>query len=80
MRELRTSLVSVFSTGILEGAAAGIPAWVDFPNPPHWLEELWQRYSMSQYGSTEPTKVKIPVDEPAQAIAELLIAQTRARR
>ena len=80
MRELRTSIVSVFSTGVLEAAAAGIPAWVDFPNPPAWLEELWQRYSMSKYGSIEPTTVEIPYDEPARVIAELITTQTKARR
>ena len=80
LRELRTSLVSVFSTGILEGAAAGIPSWVDFPNPPQWLEELWQRYSMSRYGSAEPTKVEIPVDEPARVIAEIIAEHSKAPR
>jgi len=70
----------VFSTGILEGAAAGIPSWVDFPNPPQWLEELWQRYSMSRYGSAEPTKVEIPVDEPARVIAEIIAEHSKAPR
>jgi hypothetical protein len=80
LRGLRTSLVSVFSTGILEGAAAGIPSWVDFPNPPRWLEELWQRYSMSRFGSTEPTRVEIPGDEPARVIAEIIAEHTKAAR
>ena len=34
LAELTTPVVSVFSTGVLEAAARGIPAWVDFPGPP----------------------------------------------
>ncbi len=32
--ELAAPVVSVFSTGVLEAAARGLPAWVDFPDPP----------------------------------------------
>lgn len=80
LHELRTEMVSVFSTGVLEAAAAGIPSWVDFPDPPEWLEELWQRYSMARFGSAEPTAVEIPTGEPARVIAELIDAHTASSR
>lgn len=50
----RRPVVGVFSTGILEAAAAGVSAWVDMPDPPHWLTELWERYGMRRFGE-EPT-------------------------
>lgn len=73
--QLRTSVVSVFSTGVLEAAAAGIPAWVDHPDPPDWITELWGRYRMQRFGSTEPTRIATSEKEPARAIAELLITR-----
>ena len=45
-----TPVVGVFSTGVLEAAARGIPAWVDFPRPPDWLADFWARYRMAQWG------------------------------
>jgi hypothetical protein len=78
LEQLRTSVVSVFSTGVLEAAASGIPAWVDHPDPPLWIKELWQRYQMQQYGSAEPTKIDVPPREPAMVIAELLDAHARS--
>ena len=80
LRELHTSIVSVFSTGVLEAAAAGVPSWVDFPDPPEWLDQLWQRYSMSRYGSAEPTRIAVPVDEPARVIAEIITEHAEGRR
>jgi hypothetical protein len=72
LTDLRTPVVSVFSTGVLEAAARGIPAWVDFPDPPEWLEEFWDRYDMRRYGG-EPTAAPVePATEPAAAIAEIL--------
>jgi hypothetical protein len=63
---------------VLEAAASGIPAWVDHPDPPLWIKELWQRYQMQQYGSAEPTKIDVPPREPAMVIAELLEAHARS--
>jgi len=70
--QLNTTVVSVFSTGILEAAAAGIPAWVDFPDPPNWLVEIWQRYGMKRFGTAVPTEAPVTSQEPAQLIAEII--------
>ncbi|MSW45338.1 MAG: RNA-binding protein [Actinobacteria bacterium] len=78
--ELNTAVVSVFSTGVLEAAAAGIPAWVDFPEPPQWLEEIWQRYGMKRFGSSAPTVVPPTVNEPAKEIAEIVLQRAGGRR
>ena len=62
-------MVSVFSTGILEAAARGVPAWAAYDRPPAWLAEFWERYAMSRYGS-DPTPAPAPPErEPAAAVA-----------
>ncbi len=66
-----------FSTGILEAAAAGIPAYAYCARPPGWLLELWDRYHMSQWGTGEPTRVAVPAEEPATLIADLAEAIIR---
>lgn len=49
-------VVSAFSTGVLEAAARGVPAWVFHLDPPQWLDEFWERYGMRRWGdhSTPP--------------------------
>jgi len=72
LAELAAPVVSVFSTGVLESAARGLPAWVDFPDPPAWLREFWQRYDMRPFGG-EPTPAPAAApDEPARAVARHL--------
>ena len=72
LNELSGPVVSVFSTGVLEAAAQGRAAWVDFPDPPAWLREFWERYGMSRFGG-EPTPVPAgPGFAPAERIAGLL--------
>lgn len=72
--ELAAPIVGVFSTGVLEAAAAGRPAWVHHPDPPEWVAELWQRYGLSRWGrNPTPTPVQ-PAVEPARRIAEILLA------
>lgn len=78
--QLNTSVVSVFSTGILEAAAAGIPAWVDFPDPPPWLVEIWQRYGMKQFGTSVPTEATVTAQEPARLIAEIIEQRAAGHR
>ena len=74
LRQLPTPVVSVFSTGILEAAARGVPAWAAYDRPPAWLEEFWQRYDMSRYGAA-PTPAPAPPDlEPAVAVAAAIEA------
>jgi len=48
--DITRPVVSAFSTGILEAAARGIPAWVYHLDPPPWLEEVWDRYGMRRWG------------------------------
>ena len=77
LADLSDPVVSVFSTGVLEAAARGREAWVDFPRPPSWLGEFWERYGMSRYG-TDPTPAPArPAVEPAQRIAEIVTEAAR---
>ena len=69
LRELPTPVVSVFSTGILEAAARGVPAWAAYDRPPAWLEEFWERYAMSRYGGAPTPAPAPPEREPAVAVA-----------
>lgn len=46
------------SHGVLEAAARGLPAWVDYPDPPEWLEEFWARYGLQRWGG-EATKSSV---------------------
>jgi hypothetical protein len=78
--QLNTTVVSVFSTGILEAAAAGIPAWVDFPDPPPWLVEIWQRYEMKRFGTSVPTEAPVTAQEPARLIAEIIEQRAAGHR
>jgi hypothetical protein len=72
LRDLPTPVVSVFSTGVLEAAARGVPAWVAFDRPPPWLAEFWERYGMSRYGGTPTAVPNRPRAEPAALIAAAL--------
>lgn len=65
-------VVSVFSTGVLEAAAQGRDAWVDFPRPPAWLGEFWERYGMHRTGDTPTPAPDRTGSEPARRIAEIL--------
>lgn len=62
-------VVSAFSTGVLEAAARGIPAWVFHRRPPMWLNELWARYSMAKWGSA-PTRVTIAPADSVRRVGE----------
>ncbi|BAI65417.1 predicted RNA-binding protein [Rothia mucilaginosa DY-18] len=78
LNEVPNPVVSIFSTGVLEAAIRGIPAWVYHPAPPAWLVEFWDRYGMNQWGQ-EPTPPPVqPKKEPAQRIAELMIETLEA--
>lgn len=72
LAELGRPVVSVFSTGVLEAAACGLPAWVDFPDPPAWLSEFWERYGMSRWGGDPTPPPLMPAEEPSSAIAHIL--------
>lgn len=70
-------VVSVFSTGVLETAARGGSAWVDFPRPPGWLEEFWDRYSMRRVGDSPTPPPQQPTVSPAERIAALVTGSVR---
>ncbi|ORC15450.1 RNA-binding protein [Rothia nasimurium] len=72
LNQVNNPVVSIFSTGVLEAALRGVPAWVYHPNPPAWVTEFWQRYGMNQWGSEPTPAPQLPDREPAQQIAERL--------
>lgn len=77
LSSLDRPVASVFSTGVLEAAVRGLPAWVTYYKPPSWLSEFWERYGLSRWTShdSEPTPVPdMGQTEPAKAIADLLNA------
>lgn len=70
--ELARPVVSIFSTGTLEAASRGLPAWVHHPAPPTWVREFWDRYHLSPWGQAPTPAWGQPAVEPARAIADLL--------
>lgn len=72
LNQVDSPVVSIFSTGVLEAALRGVPAWVYHPHPPAWLKEFWDRYGMNQWGSEPTPAPQLPDREPAQQIAEYL--------
>ena len=74
--DLEAPTVSVFSTGVLEAASRGRDAWVDFPRPPAWLGEFWERYGMHRLGSSPTPAPALPQQEPARRIAEIVSGAT----
>lgn len=72
LRDLRRPVVSVYSTGVLEAAARGLPAWVDFPEPPDWLVEFWDRYGMARWGGEPTPAPQQPPIDPSLRVADVL--------
>lgn len=72
LHELRSPVVGVFSTGVLEAAARGLPAWVEAQHAPGWVAELWDRYGMRRWGGSPTPAPSTPSDEPSRVIAQLL--------
>ncbi|TGN63758.1 RNA-binding protein [Nocardioides eburneiflavus] len=72
LARLAGPVVSVFSTGVIEAAAQGRDAWVDFPRPPAWLAEFWERYGMHRSGSAPTPPPPRPDVEPSRRVAEVL--------
>lgn len=70
--DLRAPIVSVFSTGVLEAAARGRQAWVEFRHPPAWLEEFWERYDMRRLGEAPTPAPARGEYEPARRIADIV--------
>jgi hypothetical protein len=80
LAELGRPVVSAFSTGVLEAAARGLPAWVHYPRPPAWLSEFWERYAMHPWGGEPTPSPARAATEPAQAIAASLLETLGAHR
>ena len=72
LRELGAPVVSVFSTGVLEAAAAGLPAWVTLADPPTWLREFWERYALAPWGGPPTATPQRPEVEPSRAVAAVV--------
>ena len=72
-------VVSIFSTGTLEAACRGLPAWVHHPDPPAWVSEVWDRYQLSRWGDPPTRPLPQPEEEPAAAVAKALTGRTSAR-
>ena len=84
LTEVDAPVGSVFSTGVLEAAARGLPARVTHPAPPRWLEAFWDRYGMARWngtpaGAAAPSGAApatpapaVPAEEPARAVARIL--------
>jgi hypothetical protein len=71
LRETNAPVIAIFSTGLLEAAAAGLPAWAACSRPPAWVEEIWSRHRISRWGSDEPTPAPDTAGrEPAVLVAE----------
>lgn len=70
--ELARPVVSIFSTGTLEAAQRGLPAWVHHPNPPDWVRDFWRRYGLKQFGEDPTPAWDLGAKEPAIAIARAL--------
>lgn len=69
LAELGRPVVSIFSTGTLEAAMRGLPAWVTDVDPSPWVRDFWRRYHLHEWGS-EPTPAwPMPEHEPAAAVA-----------
>lgn len=82
LSDLDGPVIAAFSTGILESAAAGLPAWAYYPNAPQWLEEFWQRYAIHRWGidDTQTPKPLVLSIEPSAAIADAVERFTGGER
>jgi len=72
LRELGAPVVAVFSTGVLEAAAAGLPAHVHCPDAPPWLTAFWDRYGLTRWGTGPTPSPERPALEPSRAAAEAI--------
>lgn len=70
--ELDGPVVGIFSTGILEAAVRGRPAWVTGRSMPDWVREFWERYGMRRWGGPPTQAPAVGADEPARLIAQFL--------
>lgn len=67
--DINRPVLAHFSTGLLEAAAAGMPAYGYCARPPRWVEEFWERNGIARFGDPSPTVVLQGGEQPAVAIA-----------
>ncbi|WP_114853262.1 hypothetical protein [Brachybacterium sp. YJGR34] len=72
LRDLRAPVVGIFSTGVLEAAVRGLPAYVYGPSVPAWVHELWDRYDLRRWGGDPTPAPAMRPDEPARLLAQIL--------
>lgn len=80
LTQLRAPVVSAFSTGVIEAAARGLPAWASFADPPAWLRDFWERGGMSVWGEPPTPPPAVPSVEPAAAVAHVVLDLAGDRR
>ncbi|MGA4507746.1 prephenate dehydrogenase [Propionibacteriaceae bacterium G1746] len=68
--DLGRPVVSIFSTGTLEAAQRGLPAWVHHPTAPEWVRDFWARYGLRQFGDDPTPAWELGDEEPAALIAK----------
>lgn len=71
VHQLTHPITGIFSTGLLEAAAVGLPATGACVSPEPWILDLWDRYGIATTDA-EATKVDPPFVAPAVTIAELI--------
>jgi hypothetical protein len=79
LRDQRHPVVSIFSTGVLEAAAMGLPAWVTCTAPPHWVRDFWERYGLACWGGAPTAPPPVPAMSPSQAVARCVSAIVEGR-
>ncbi len=77
--ELNSPVVAIFSSGILEAAAAGIPSWGYHPDPPAWVEGFWHRYGIARWGLDPTPRPPSAEIEPARRIAQIITLAVEER-
>ncbi len=65
-------VVGIFSSGIIEAAAAGLPTWGHHPDPPRWILGFWERYGIAPWGGDPTPPPPRPDTEPAEAVARIV--------
>ncbi len=72
LEQVARPVVSACSTGLLEAAARGLPAYVWYPRPPGWLQDLWRRYRLHPWGAEPSPTPVLPAAQPAHTVARLV--------
>lgn len=73
LAEVDQPVVAAFSTGVLEAAVRGVPAWVHHVDPPDWLTDFWHRYGLSTWGQ-DPSRGPSLLSDPDRRLSQALFA------